>query len=375
MAISFTQQPSGILGANSPLIYQAYDSSLSATAGFYYQFEVFVWSGAASIPAVPLWTFQKNPDVFAGNRAFIDIHRLVSEYVAVNYLSYGTTSPQISNGAYWVAVKIRGYNDAGGTTPVSGPTSSNIILCTRGYSYSIEGINKDIQKAVFTDRESILLTTESVMDYLWYDQTLVSSINIGTHTITPSSGSTSSVRIQGFELKDALTTGGVWGDNSEITFNLSAGGTQKIAVEFECPSRYGSYTMLFLNRYGVYEGMTFNAIYSPSWAVQKENYQTALFTSSDLTNAWNYGMRQTNQFNLQSKKNMVINTNWIPEAYVDYLAQMVMSESVVFVDGANHYAVQVIDSNFEQKRATNIKLIQYAFNLEYSQPYINKIVR
>lgn len=375
MALSFTQQPSGILGANSPLIYQAYDNSLATSTGFYYEFEVYVWSGTNTIPASPLWTFQKNPDVYAGNRAFIDIHRLVSEYIAVNYLTYGTLLPNIGNGAYWVAVKIRGYNAAGGTTPVSGPTTSNVILCTRGYSFSIEGVNKNIGKAVLTDRSEILLTTESVMDYLWYDRTLVSSINIGSYTITPAAGSTSSLRIQGFELKNALTTGGVWGSNSEITFNLSAGGTQKISVEFECPSRYGSYSMLFLNRYGVYEGMTFNAVYSPSWTIQRENYQTALFTSSDLTTAWNYGMRQTNLYNIQSKKNMVINTNWIPEDYVEYLAQMVMSESVVFVDGAEYYAVNVLDSSMEQKRATNIKLIQYAFNLEFSQPYINKIVR
>jgi hypothetical protein len=375
MALTFTQQPSGILGANSPLIYQAYDSTNYASAGFEYEFEVYVWSGTNTIPASPLWTLRKLPDVFAGSRAYIDIHRLVSEYIAINYLAYGTATPNIGSGAYWVAVKIRGYNNAGGGTPVSGPTTSNIILCTRGYSYSINGINSAISNAVLSDRTTIILTTESSIDYLWYNKDLVSSINVGSATITPSAGSTSSLKIQGFELKQALTSGGVWGANSDITFNLVAGGTYKIAVEFDCPSRYGSYSMLFLNRYGVYEGMTFNAIYQPSWSISRENYQTALLTGSNLNTAWSYGMRQTNVYNLQSKKSMVINTDWIPEAYVEYLSQMVMSESVVFRDGANYYAVNVLDSQMEQKRATNIKLIQYAFNLEFSQPYINKIVR
>jgi len=375
MALTFTEQPSGILGANSPLIYQAYDSTFSTTAGFRYEFEIFVWSGTNTIPATAQWKFIKLPDVFAGNRAYIDIHRLVTEYINKNYLAFGSATATISTGAYWVAVKIRGYNTAGGTTPVSGPTTSNIVICTRGYSYSIQGINAEVTKPVLTDRDKVMLTTESSIDYLWYNKDLVSSINVGSATYTPTAGATSLLKIQGIELKQALTAGGVWGVNSQITFNLVAGGNFKMPVEFDCPSRYGSYSMLFLNRYGVYEGMTFNAVYSPSWAITRENYQTALLVGSNLDLAWSYGMRQTNIFNLQSKKTMVINTDWIPESYVDYLSQMVMSEAVLFAEGGNYYAVNVLDSQMEQKRATNIKLIQYAFNLEYSQPYINKIVR
>ena len=375
MALTFTKQPSGVLGANSPLIYQVNDSTYKTTTGFTYGFEVYIWTGTNSIPASPTFTLTKLPDVYADNRAFIDIHRLVAEFIDKNYLSIGTSVPLINSGAYWVAVKVRGYNTAGGTSPISGPTTSNIILCTRGYSLTIEGVNKDLTKYVYTDRAEIILTPTTSIDYIWYNKDLISSIVIGTNTITPSAGTTSSYKIQGIELKQAMTTGGVWGIDHTITFNKVGGGTQTIPVSFDCTSRYGSYSMLFLNRYGVYEGMTFNAIYSPQWAISRENYQTALFTSSNLDLAWSYGMRQTNLYNIQTKKTMVINTNWIPETYVQYLSQMVMSECVIFADSTNYYAVNVTDSNVEEKRATNIKLIQYAFNLEYSQPYINKVVR
>lgn len=375
MALTFTKQPSGILGANSPLIYQANDSTFKATAGFYYEFQIFIWQGTNTIPGTPLWTFTKLPDVFSDRRAFIDIHRLVTEYIQINHLTYGTATPFIGNGTYWVAVKIRGFNTAGGTTPVSGPTTSNTILCTRGYSFSIEGVNEDITKQVYTDRNEIILTPDTSIDYLWYNADLVHTITIGATTCTPVINATSQYRIQGIELKQAITTAGLWGTNTTIRFFTTAGPSIDIPIIFDCTSRYGAYSTLFLNRYGVYEGMTFNAIYSPTWQISRENYQTALFTSSNLDSAWSYGMRQTSIFNIQSKKTMLLNTNWLPEEYVEYLSQLVMSEAVVFADGSDYYAVNVTDTSMEQKRATNIKLIQYAINLEYSQPYINKIVR
>jgi predicted DNA-binding helix-hairpin-helix protein len=121
--------------------------------------------------------------------------------------------------------------------------------------------------------------------------------------------------------------------------------------------------------------MTFNGVYQPTWAVNREDYQTALFTNADLTTAWSVGMRQTKQFNIQSKENMVISTNWIPESYVTYLGQLFMSEAITFAYNGIYYGVNCTDVNMERKRVTNAKLIQYTLNLEYSQPYINKIVR
>jgi hypothetical protein len=52
-----------------------------------------------------------------------------------------------------------------------------------------------------------------------------------------------------------------------------------------------------------------------------------------------------------------------------------MSEAITFAYDGIYYGVNCTDMNIERKRVTNAKLIQYTLNLEYSQPYINKIVR
>ena len=66
MSFTFTQQPASIVGANSPIIYQAFESTNYANAGFRYEFKVYVWSGTTSIPATPIVTINRLPDQYGG---------------------------------------------------------------------------------------------------------------------------------------------------------------------------------------------------------------------------------------------------------------------------------------------------------------------
>ena len=374
MAITYNQQPSGRLGANSPLIYQVSDAANSGTAGYYYNFDIYVWSGSTSTPATPIATLTKLPDTYASSRAYIDIHRIVTQYVSLNQFTFGTLQPTIGTGAYWVLIKTSGFNTANPVTPISPIVDSSRILVTRGYSYSISGIDAAYTNKVYTDRPSILLNTECTMDYLWYDASVVTSILIGASTYYPTAGTTSSLSIQGIELKQALNIASLWGIDTQITF-VAASGNVVIPITFECPNKYGNTTTLFMNKYGVWEGMTWNGVSKATVGVTKENYETALFVGSNMTTQWTYGMRQKKNFNINSKKTLVVNTDWIPESAVESMVQFTSSEAILICDGTDYYAANVIDSSVEIKKATNVKLIQYTMQLEYSQPLINKIVR
>jgi hypothetical protein len=374
MAITYNQQPSGRLGANSPLIYQVSDAANSGTAGFYYNFDIYVWSGSTTTPATPIATLTKLPDTYASSRAYIDIHRIVTQYISLNAFVFGTLQPTIGTGAYWVLIKTSGYNTASGASPISAIVDSNRILVTRGYSYTIDGIDAAYTNKVYTDRTSILLNTDCTMDYLWYDASVVTSIQIGAATYYPTAGTTSSLSIQGIELREALNLALLWGTNTQITF-VAASGNVTIPITFECPNKYGNTTTLFLNKYGVWEGMTWNGVSQANVSVTKENYESALFVGANMTTQWTYGMRQKKNFNINTKKTLNVNTNWIPESAVESMVQFTSSEAILICDGTDYYAANVIDSQVEVKKATNIKLIQYTMQLEYSQPLINKIVR
>lgn len=373
--ITFPQQPSGNIGANSPLIYQAQEgnSTLYNSAGFYYSYKIYVWTGTNTIPATPIATITKFPDVYAGMSSYIDIHRIASEYISMNQFTIGVNQPTIGNGAYWVYVYVETFNTANPTIPQT-VLGSNICLATRGYSYSIENINKNWTTPYLSNRTSILLNTDTTLDYIWYDATQVTKVVIGAISYFPTSGSTSDKKIQGLNIVYGITNAGLWGTDCTITLKIS-GGDVIIPVTFECPNKYGNTTTLYMNRYGVWEGFSWNGVSVPTVNISKDNYQTALFTSATMTTAWLYGMRQSRLLNIQSKKVLQINSNWIPESMVELVTQFISSEGILIIDGTNYYAANPTDMSMEIKKATNVKLIMYTMNLEYAQPLINKIVR
>jgi hypothetical protein len=250
MAISIIQQPASIKGALSSMIYQASDTANVGNTGFYFEYKIYVWSGTTSIPATPIATIQRLPDVFAGNRSFIDISKLVNQYISDEWFSIGTASPTVSTGAVYCAVKIQGFWYVGTTLTSDAQVTSNVILATKGYEYTYEGFNQTNTKRVLTDRTIVYLTEDTFADYLWYDATKITTITIGATTITPSAVSNSSNYIQSIELKNKLTAAGLWGTNCNILFNYS-GGSQTISVEFDCVNKYGCQTLFFKNKYGV----------------------------------------------------------------------------------------------------------------------------
>lgn len=369
MATSIIVQPSSIKGALASMLYQAYDTSVG-NLGFYYQYKVYVWSGTTTIPATPIATFQRLADVYAGNRSFIDVSKIVTQYISDNFLTIGASTSTIGSGAVYVAVKVQGIWDAGSSAEVT----SNVILATKGYEYTLEGFNQATTKRVLTDRTTVYLTTETQWDYLWYDATKITSIVCGTSTITPTAVTTSSNYIQAVELKQLITAGGTWGVDINIVFNYSTG-SETISVKFDCPNKYGTTSILFKNRYGVLEGYSFNAVSKVAMTTTKEDYYKAIYAQSNMAEAWSYGVGIKTPYNIQGIYKQLANTNWIPEAYVDYFQQLMLSSAVYIYYNAKTYACQITDSAMDKKTAKNDKLIMYTFNFEYAQPLINSIVR
>jgi hypothetical protein len=370
MSFTFTQQPASIVGANSPIIYQAFESVNYANTGFRYEFKVYVWSGTTSIPLTPIVTINRLPDQFGGGAAWIDIHKIVTQYITTEFLVNGTYKPNIGNGVKRVAVKCQGFWTGGSTSVIT----SNLSLATRGYAYTEEGFNVGVSKSVFTDKTAVYVTSETTNAYLWYDASVITSITCGSATVTPNAVTTSDQVFQGIEIKQLMTAGGVWGVNANITF-VKAGDDVVMPVVFDCQNKYGQQDVLFLNRYGVYDSYLFNGVSRMTYAVTSEQYSQPIFKQANLAQAWTYGVQIATPYLQNSTEVMTVNTDWIPEADVPIVEQIFYSTNVLILSGNNVLSTRVIDTAFEFKKRTNEKLIQYTIQLEYNQPKINKIVR
>ena len=368
--MNFTEQPDSIVGCNSPIIYQGYDGNYAVT-GFYYEFKVYVWSGTATLPATPIVTINRVPDQFGGGRGWIDVHKIVSQYVKRDYFLTGTYKPNIGDGAMRVVVTCQGFYSSTSTALIT----SNTILATSGYTYTQDGFNVGYgAKYVYTDKSQVTLTTDTPQAYLWYDASVITSITCGSATVTPNAITTQSQLIQGIEIKQLMTAGGVWGTDSNITF-VKAGNDVVMPVVFDCQNKYGQQDALYLNKYGVYDSYLFNALSRDNYGVEKETYSQPIFKQADLSQDWSYGVGVTTSYLVNSKLTMMVNTDWINEADIDALEQVFYSNNILMLDGNIVLAARVIDSAFEKKKILNEYLIQYTIQFEYSQPKINKIVR
>jgi len=368
--MNFTEQPSSIVGANSPLIYQAFDSNY-AVSGFYYLFNVYVWSGTTTLPATPVATINRLPDQFGGGRGWIDVHKIVTQYIKRDYFLTGTYKPNIGEGAMRVVVTCQGFYSSTSTAKIT----SNTILATQGYTYTQDGFNVGYgAKYVYTDKTQVTLTSQTPQAYLWYDASVITSITCGSATVTPNAITTSSQLIQGIEIKQLMTAGGVWGTNANITF-VKTGDDVVMPVVFDCQNKYGQQDALYLNKYGVYDSYLFNALSRDNYGIEKETYSQPIFKQASLGQDWSYGVGITTSYLVNSKLTMMVNTDWINEADIDALEQVFYSNNILMLDGNIVLAARVVDSAFEKKKVVNENLIQYTIQFEYSQPKINKIVR
>jgi hypothetical protein len=366
--MTFNEQPSGIVGAKSTIIYQAYDSLYTST-NFYYEFKVFVWTGSTTIPASPVATIQRKPDQFGGGRAWIDVHKIVQQYLTDDYLINGTYKPNIEGGLVYVAVKVQGIYSTGTTSQIT----SNTVMATSGYSYTFDGLNKDITKTVFTDKDTFYIPFGTSSYYIWYNATTVTSIDINGTAITPNVGTTTNYKIQGVDLIQLITASGQTGD-CVVDFN-TASTTVSFNIVRECENRYGNVVTHFLNRYGVYESYCFNALSRKTNNTTKETYQQPIYKQSNLNTPYSYGVGITTQFNVNAISNLMVNTNWIPEAENTIINQLFWSDNILLLEDTKVKSVRVVDSSLQEKKRVNDKLIDYTINFEYSQPIINKIVR
>ena len=368
--MNFTEQPSSIVGANSPLIYQAYDGNY-AVSGFYYLFNVYVWSGTTTLPATPVATINRLPDQFGGGRGWIDVHKIVTQYIKRDYFLTGTYKPNIGEGAMRVVVTCQGFYSSTSTSKIT----SNTILATQGYTYTQDGFNVGYgAKYVYTDKSQVTLTSQTPQAYLWYDASVITSITCGSATVTPNAITTSSQLIQGIEIKQLMTAGGVWGINANITF-VKAGDDVIMPVVFDCQNKYGQQDALYLNKYGVYDSYLFNALSRDNYGIEKETYSQPIFKQASLGQDWSYGVGITTSYLVNSKLTMMVNTDWIGTADVDAIEQVFYSNNILMLDGNIVLAARVVDTAMEKKKRINENLIQYTIQFEYSQPKINKIVR
>ena len=337
--------------------------------------ELRVWNGdlVTDKPAEANYKLEKEQ---AGGQSTFEIAELIRDFCS--------QTSALNSGVAWVEVIL---NDLDAT-----PTTV-IYLASEGYSLYKEGIqhNGNTYESDFvalpsesTDNFRILTTetTSSVFHVYtqpqdsvsWKYRTYDSAGTPASWVVMPQT-TLSNEQFVPFIADSTIS-------RFEFDFN---GDFQNVYVDLAECNKYNNgdsatkedkpVVLFYVNKYGVKNYIPFTMKHMENIQVSSDKYNTNVMNISTLSNG--NGLHASRKRITGSKQSFVINTDWLPEYYVNQLEELIMSEYVWSlipnVDDNNFQPVNLSTSQLSKKNHLNDKLIQYTFKLETASEYINTV--
>lgn len=281
------------------------------------------------------YTILKNA---TSNRTVFEISSLARDYYVPDYNTLDTVA---------ISYVVTTYTavDGGGTPAVQGAVTHTGF---EGYSEFWAGVNQDIDADDYeltnTGDSQIIYLPDSVASFA-YD------MNSGTATKATISGAATSV--------------------------AAVSGNYTWAIERFCSPKYTPVLMRFINRNGVPQDQYFFLKSSKAITAKSENFKRNIFTYS--SSSYDAQDHQIKTFNKNGKYKYTLNTDYITEAYVEVMQDILLSEYVwiytthdPFTD-STYRAVNVVTNSLVWKTSLNDRLIQYTLEVEDANDYINNI--
>lgn len=383
MAITILQSPALVSLAQSPIIFSVQDTgSIITSSSFQYVGELYYWQGSITgSSSVADYTITKYPNT--ANAGIFDLNRIINSTLT-DFAEANT-----SNVVYF-AVDFYGQYVSGSTFVTGSHVKSTTFKALDGYGVFQEPIGQEIYNKtphwpLMTDGPA----TQSVFDnnhgnsaiYVGSAGTTeptrikyTSNVNdIGYVNVT-STTSTSGQVVQypigplenGFPLS---------GSYSSYSIQALSGSTNlgtPIKYEVECIQKYPNVRIKWKNRYGQFDWYNFNMVSRQSFSTERKTYQPQLGTWESSTLSYQNFDTATQAYIVDSKQNISVNSNWLPETYNDILKQLLVSDEIYWIYDESTSLVRpltIVTDGIQFKTGVVDKLIQYTFDFQYGQPY------
>ncbi len=131
-------------------------------------------------------------------------------------------------------------------------------------------------------------------------------------------------------------------------------------------SKYESYRVHFLNKFGGFDSFTFNKVSKQNESIERKQYKKIY---GSIEGRWSYNKydRGAINYNTSIKDTLTLNSDWIIEAESEWLEQLIVSPEVYLDINNELIAVNITNSSYEKKKTINDKIFNLTIELEYSQ--------
>lgn len=387
MSYSYIQTPPSFSLAQSPIIFAVSSSQYTSENNFQYVGELTIWTGSLTDSASgDFWTLAKYPSA-QGKTGIFDVSRIVDSTLTQ------LTQQNVSPVTYFKLESY--YRYFNGSTYVTGSHIESVpYKAIDGYKIFPEQIGSEINTStpfwpIMTDgpaTQSTMIDNDGRMGV--YNGYLGSTPGLSANKLvySGSNGSTYNYLLantNSTNTNEQITSFPIAIHEGDFPLNLTAldwytiqpfyddlAIGQSIKWEVVCNQKYPNIRIKWKNRYGEFDYLNFNLVNRKSMDSTKRTYQPQLGSWQGRTLSYNEYDSQTLNYIVDSKQNLIVNSNWLSEDYNDILKQLLVSNEIYWDLGGDHVKpLTIITSNIQFKTGVVDKLIQYSFEFQYGQGY------
>ena len=382
MALNILQNPAIVSLAQSPIIFSVQDTgSIITTSSFQYVGELYYWTGSTTnSSSVADYTIIKYPNTSAAG--IFDLNRIINSTLT-DFAQVNT-----SNVVYF-AVDFYGQYLSSSTFITSSHLKSDTYKALDGYGVFQEPIgqpiyNKTPHWPLMTDGpvSQSAFTVNQGLGGVYVGTTgtsqptkIVYTSNLGTADFPISSTTSTSGQIVQYPIGPSQVGFPLSTNVTSYFVQAYSGSTPlgtPINYEIVCEQKYPNVRIKWKNRYGQFDYMNFYMVSRQSFETERKTYQPQLGSWEASTLSYQNYDTAVQNYIVDSKQMISVNSFFIPESYNEILKQLLVSDEIYWLYDEDNTLVRpltIATQNITFKTSVVDKLIQYQFEFNLGQPY------
>lgn len=335
-------------------------STLTCTS---YTLDIYIHEDIA-ILGTPYTITKKNYEELSSGSDAVDISKIVNSLITFTPLYSLVTGRGNQTSQKWITVKV-GY--ATGDLFDDDPVTILQTLATKGYNFGMDFRNAEAS-------EGTLLTPP--LDYkVGRDSTFFYPMLTGTTDVTvavksfpantlnfttimsDSTLASQMVKVIAVKVAEAI-------NEDYIEIQPSIGNIVTLLITDEC--RYEPLDIVFFNRDGAQQSLTFFKSRTDNMTVTDEQYQTSFLQPTDR-------YHQYQRYNINARTNFKCSSGFVDEEMNIVFKELLLSSKVWAIEGDKLVPVNVASKAIEYKTRAKDRLINYEIEFEYAFNEINNV--
>jgi len=305
-----------------------------------------IWTGdITSPPASNTYTLTKDA---VGGQAVFEISELVRDYIEQSFT--GT----YSCAAVWVKIN-----------------SDAAFPAFDGYGYYDEGANPSLSTRALISNTTIWVPPSEkvrIPVYTSASSNAVSSVKYYSGGSLLESDTVVSSNQSSGQIAYPFTSETV--DEVRVYYNSDAS-YDSFSVEYMDCSKYDTYKVTFVNKFGALQDLYFMGKSIESIAVQKDGYKSNVLDIANQT--YSSTAHQFKDFDVKGRQSMVLNTGNVSEDYNEPIKQLLLTEKAWMTVGSDVIPINVKTSSLTMLTSVNDKMVNYTLEVDFAHDTIQNV--